>query len=31
MARLAKEEDLVNIYYFNEPILVQDLWSEENE
>jgi len=28
---LAKEEDLVNIYYFNKPVLVSDLWSEVDE
>jgi hypothetical protein len=31
MTKLAKEEDLVNIYYFNEPQLVSDLWSEEDQ
>ena len=30
MSKLAKEEDLVNIYYFNQPILVSDLWSDED-
>jgi hypothetical protein len=30
MNTLAKEEDLVNIYYYNEPKLVTDLWSEED-
>ena len=26
---MAKEVDLRNIYYFSDPILVGDLWSEE--
>ena len=26
---LAKEEDLRNIYYFADPVLVSDLWSED--
>ena len=29
-AEAAKEDDLVNIYYFNEPTRVEDLWSDED-
>lgn len=29
-AEAAQEEDLVNIYYFNEPTRVQDLWSDDD-
>lgn len=30
MKNLSKEEDLVNIYYFNRPNLVSTLWSDED-